>query len=180
MKRFNIGDYVWVAHFNPNQETHIPCTVCYGKRVVTLILGNGDQLELPCDYCGKGWDGPRGWETEYRAVIDPEQVRITSVSITVTDKGEEVQYHATPYSYRQDMVFATRDEALAKSEELAAIWIKDQNTRSEYIKKDTKKTFAWNAGYHMRQVRDYEKKIVHHKERAKLCEERSKKAEGEA
>jgi len=61
---FKIGDVVYFASAGQRQ-VDIPCPVCFGKREVTLILGNGDSVELPCDYCGKGYDGPRGYVLEY-------------------------------------------------------------------------------------------------------------------
>jgi len=56
---YNVGDKVWHAAFKSIQVEK-PCIVCYGEKQVTVILGNGDRVVTPCDYCGKGFDGATG------------------------------------------------------------------------------------------------------------------------
>jgi hypothetical protein len=178
MTQFKIGDTVWVAHFNTSHFERVPCSVCYGKKKVTLILGNGDSVELPCDYCAKGFDAPRGWEEDYQPKSAPEQITIHGIDIKVTSGGEKVTYwrgSSTCHTlYTEDKVFATYEEAFAKGEELKAAWLEEQRTNAFWLKTDKKKNFAWNAGYHMRDVKHLEKQIEYHKEKAVLCKARSK------
>lgn len=180
--KFKIGDFVWVPYFNSNTYVQVPCGVCYGKKVVTLILGNGDSVELPCGYCAKGYDSPTGWEVEYRPKSEPKQIRIAGMKVEVTEKGEIVEYWSGPenchYVYSEDKVFATREEAGAKGEGLMAEWLANQQ-KADYIKHDKKKNFVWNAGYHLRKIKQCEKEIEYHKEKAKLCKKRSNKIKPE-
>lgn len=174
MRIFNIGDVVWIAHYGM-QEFHDPCSVCFGKLSVMVILGNGDLVETPCSYCGLGYDAPRGWTTEYRIEPSAEQVTITGREIR-EGAFTEVMYHGSGgYVYREDVVFKTEDEALVKSEELCAKEIKDRETRTEYIKKDKIKSFAWNAGYHLREAKRLKEQIAYHERMAVLCKEKEKK-----
>ncbi len=48
MPKFKVGDTVWVAkcRYEPVQKL---CPTCFGKKEVTLILGNGDSVILPCN-----------------------------------------------------------------------------------------------------------------------------------
>lgn len=179
MARFKVGDKVWAAHFNHNEQVRVPCYICYGTLKVTLRLGNGEEVELPCDYCGKGnWGNPTGYEIEYKPVSEPEFVLISGMNITVNSKGEQAEYWNGADSchriYSEDKLFESREEAEAKSKELMEEWLNEQRTRAEYIKADVKKTFAWNAGYHLRYAKKLEKDIEDHREKAKLCKERSK------
>jgi len=177
-KRFNVGDLVWVAHFNPNQPIRIPCGVCFGQKKVTLILGNGDHVELPCEYCANGFESPRGYEEEYHPVSESQQIRIDSIHIQCWKDKEVVEYHQGSsgcyYSYPEDKVFGTKEEADIKSKELMEEWLAERQRSSNYIKSEKKKSFAWNAGYHMREVKRLEKQIEIHKEKAKLCRERKR------
>lgn len=178
MARFKIGDKVWVANFNKGEQVQVPCLICYGTKKVTLRLGNMDEVELPCDYCGKGNFGiPTGYEIEYQPVSAPKLITIDGMEIKVTAKGEEVEYWSGAenchYIYHESKVFATEEEAAAKGEEFKQEWLEQERTRAEYIKANVKKNFAWNAGYHRRYVEKLEKDIEYHKERAKLCKERS-------
>jgi hypothetical protein len=182
MPKFKINDKVWVAHFNHHEQIQVPCCVCYGTKKVILRLGNGDEVELPCDYCGKGNFGiPTGYEIEYQPESFPIQIVINGMEVKITSKGEEVEYWSGAenchYIYNESKVFATEEEAKAKSEELKQEWLEQERSRIDYLKADAKKNFAWNAGYHLRYVKRLEKDIEYHKEKAKLCKERSRHSE---
>lgn len=178
MPKYKIGDQVWAAHFNPNQTVHVPCGVCYGKRVVTLILGNGESVKLPCDYCSRGYDAPTGYEIAYQAVSTPELIRIDGVEIKITAKGEEVEYHAGTSGYhrifKEDVLFIDKEEARLLGEQLAQEYVAAKRKSADWLKADKKKNFSWNAGYHLRAITGLEKEILYHKEKAQLCKERSK------
>ena len=171
--KFKIGDSVWVARYLPGTPVKVPCSVCFEKRKVTLILGNDDRVELPCDYCGKGNLGvPTGHETEYQAMSKPELITITGVHTEATYEGEKVEYHQNCYVYHEDKVFATKEEALEKGEELKEAHIEEMKQRKDWLKKDVNKSFAWNAGYHLREAKRNEKDMEYHKKKAVLCKER--------
>ena len=179
MAKFKVGDKVWAAHFNNNEQIKVPCSVCYGTLKVILILGNGDHVDLPCNYCGKGnFDIPTGYEIEYLPMSAPKLVVIDGMNVTVNSKGEQVEYWSGAdnchYIYAEDKLFESKEEAEAKGKELMDEWLKKQRTRAEYIKADVKKNFAYNVGYHLRKAKEYEKSIAYHKDKAKLCKERSK------
>ena len=176
--KFKIGDTAWVARFDSNANIQVPCSICDGHKKVTLILGNGDKVELPCDYCGHGYGPPTGYETEYRPLSKPEAIFICGANINVTSDGEKIEYWVGSESchsvYQDENVFTTYEEALAKGEELKMKWLKDQQTRADLIKAHVRKSFPWNAGYHLREVKRMEKQIAYHKEKAVLCKERGR------
>ena len=167
-KIFNIGDVVWVALCGrrPFEE---PCAVCFGQKRVVVILGNGDAVETPCSHCGLGYDGPRGFVTEYRIEPAAEQRTITGREIR-EGKTTEVNYHsAGGYIHYSDRVFLTEAEALAESVKLCEKEINDRETRSAYIKGDKIKSFAWNVGYHLREAKKLREKIDYHERMAVAC-----------
>ena len=176
MAKFGIGDEVWSAQFSRGIPVRVTCPVCYGKRNVTLILGNGDSVELPCDYCGKGNLGvPTGYDTEYQTINDPEQIIIEGINVEIRGSGEKVEYRAGHRIYYDENLFSTREEAVLRSDELRKEYEESEKKRADYIKADVKKSFAWNAGYHLRNIKQYEKQIEYHKGKAKLCKEKGKK-----
>ena len=61
---YNVGDIVFYAS-NDSREERIPCPVCFGKLQVIVILGNGTEVLVDCGYCGKGYEGPKGYVTKY-------------------------------------------------------------------------------------------------------------------
>lgn len=172
MKKYNVGDAVWVARYQRLPLSKV-CPVCYEKREVVLILGNGDQVTLPCKYCQSGYDPPTGRVTEYEFTTNPERVTITEVRVSQSTEGETVEYLSSNYILYPNVVFDTREEALAKGEELAKEQALLESTRVEYLKKDAKKSFSWNAGYHMREAKRHEKDAEYHREKAALCKARA-------
>jgi len=172
MKKYKVGDKVWWAHCG-NTLVKEPCPVCYGKKQVVLVLGNDDTVTLDCDYCGKGYEGPRGYVMEYRWVAEPELITITEVEISDSlEHGETIKYRTNYYSIKNCDIFDTREEALVRCEVIAKELAEQQSTRAEHIKANVKKTFSWNAGYHMRVVKRAQKDIEYHQAKAVLCKQR--------
>jgi len=175
--RFDVEDEAWWAKTGVSAVTKT-CPVCYGEREVTLILGNGDRVRLPCSYCGTGFDAPRGFVTEHDYVAEPQMVIITGV--TSYDNGEAVEYEYRVGAYvpKGDDLFDNRDDALSRCQEIAERRKRDEEKKVEYIKYDKKKSFAWNAGYHMRCVKKAHKDIEYHERMAVICKAKDKTKEG--
>ncbi len=174
-KIFNIGDSVWIASFELQSEK-IPCPVCFGTLKVTLVLGNGDQVILPCDYCGKGDEGPKGYIEEYRRGPRSESIIITEREISETSEGRRVRYHSYNSRYYEAKdVFETTGEALAESQKRADSMAEEEKNRAEHLKKSVNKSYSWNVGYHLREVKRLKEQIIYHERNAILCKEKDKK-----
>ena len=175
MKRYNVGDQVWWARCGTRQVTKT-CPVCFGKLKVTLILGNDDTVILPCDYCGKGYEGPRGTVEEYEYLAEPEQTAIITVNTHESADGEKLEYHTVGGYYHDDGadLYNTREDAVAICTEIVQRKTLEESTRVESLKKHLNKNYSWNAGYHMRYAARYERDALYHKEKAVLCKARAK------
>ena len=173
MREYQVGDKVWWAKCGREGVT-VPCPVCFGKREVTLILGNDDTVTLPCDYCGKGFRAPTGTVTEYKYIAEPQEVTITAIQTETNAKGSEHRYYFDTFSLDNDVICETEEEAKAKCAEIAEKRRIDAETRAENIKHSQAKSYAWNAGYHMREAKRAEKAIEYHKKMAVICKARSK------
>ena len=173
MKKYNVGDKIWFAHCGHREVTKT-CPICFGKKEVTLILGNGDTVITQCDYCGKGWEFSTGYIKEYEYVAEPEQFSITHIRSECSSEGEKHKYHSYHYHFKDDVIFDTREEALIKCNEIVAQKEKDETTRAEYLKKNKYKSFSWNAGYHLREAKRNREEAERHEKLAKICKERSK------
>ena len=172
--KFKVGDTVWWARCRW-EPVKIPCDTCFGKLEVTLILGNGDKVVLPCDACGKGYIGPRGYMDQYKYVIDPELVTITGMEVQINGEKEEVRYRSGSLCYDEKDLFASKDDAALAGVEKKRLLGIEQETKSENIKQDVHKTFSWNAAYHLREVKTAKERIAYHEKKARLCKERVKK-----
>jgi hypothetical protein len=175
---YRVGDRVWMHHAE-TREVKLTCPVCAGNRIVTLILGSGESVELPCDYCGKGFEGPRGVVTEWEYSRGAEQLTIHEVRSIMTEKGEEVEYRLTDNRVGRDgEMFASRREAEVDCERVCTEIALAERTRAEYIKKDQARSYSWNAGYHMREAKRSEKQAEYHRSKFALCKAKCKESNG--
>jgi len=172
MDKFKIGDDAWSDHYG-RKEITVPCPVCYGKKTVILILGNGDQIETPCDYCGKGWQGPRGFITEYQYVAEAKSVHITRIEQGITAGGVDIIYQDGSHIFHR--LFSTREDAIKAAELRRSEIERDEATRAEYIKAKVHKDFSWNVGYHLREAKRCRENADRHERMAKLCKDRVEK-----
>jgi hypothetical protein len=175
MQEFQVGDIVWVARLSQEQK-QVVCPVCFSKKTVILILGDDSQVTLDCNYCSKGYEGPKGYVTEYIHEENPTLCTITSKEVRTDLEGTHITYHSGAYYFEDvgELLFVTKEEAQLRCNELLAAKKLEESTRAEYMKHDIHKSYTWNAGYHMRQVRDHEKQAEYHRGKALLCKAHTK------
>lgn len=172
MKEFNVGDVIYHASY---ERTAIkePCPICFGKLNVVLILGDNSRVELPCDYCNRGLFNPHGYIDTIVMLDKVTQYTITkklkSEMLFITDK---VEYFSDNIFLAVDRIFDNKKDAEICCNEIIRLATAEEQQRIEYVKSNIKKTFSWNAGYHLREIKKLEKDIEQHKLKAKLCTER--------
>lgn len=166
---FKVGDRVWVARYG-STETRVPCPVCFGTKAVTLILGNGEQMRLECDYCAKGYGLPQGTIAGVEYAPRAEERVIDRVSVSATD----VEYQSDCTIFRAPDVFATEAEALARAAVIAVQAEAERNARLEAAKEHAMKSYSWNAGYHMREAKELRERAERHERKAALCKAKAK------
>ena len=165
---YNVGDKVWWAKCG-NRDVKKPCPICFGKKQVTLILGNDDTVILPCNYCMIGYEGPFGYIEETKYIAKPKYISITGVNIEKTSDGDKIEYRYGSYILYENRVFDNKEDALICCEGIKKQVEAEQRTRTEHIKADKKKSYSWNAGYHFSEVKRYEEKAAYHRDMAKIC-----------
>lgn len=165
-EEFNIGDSVWLAQCGQT-DVQKECPVCFGKLKVRLELGNGDMVTLPCGYCSCGYSEPRGVVGEYERVDAVKPAIVTGKEVREFDGKREIRYtFSNGYCHDVENVCATKEEAEARCAVLIAEYDKDQKNRMEFLKDEAKKTFAWNAGYHMRGAARAKRDLEYHTAKA--------------
>jgi hypothetical protein len=166
---FNIGDTYYLAHHNPIQRS-VPCPTCYGNKVVTLILGNGEEVMVQCECCGKGYEGPRGYIMEY--VYEPYASQFTIAGVHSMYSGEWTLKSTGEETANLTQLYKTKEEALAVAQVLMQQII-DQNYRSQTAStKHQRENLAWSVRYHEQCIKDALKKIEWH--RTKVSERKAK------
>lgn len=178
MPKFKIGDEVFVAGFE-NTETSIQCPDCFGKTKLTVILGDESKISIDCSACERGYLGPRGTIPQYiykpvahARVIDG--IRDEPNRFPSDEDERKVEYtFAGGYYSEEAKVFATEEEAIQHSELLRKAHEDSENKRFLTKVKDGK-SWAWNASYHRRCIRDIEKNLEWHQKKLGLALSKAK------
>lgn len=153
-RQFSIGDTVFIARVN-STEKWIACPDCFGKRYLTVILGDESQVTIDCACCARGYEPSKGIVLSYY-YNSPQAEEVVVCDIELREG--KIRYN---WSDEED-VFATEEEALARSVAKAADLEIEEQRRIHKKEKDTR-TWSWNATYHRQQIRHAEKELAYHK-----------------
>lgn len=161
MTKFKIGDMVWFARADKN-GVQIECPDCAGTRRIRLILANDEQVSIDCGGCMLGYKGCSGTVTEYKFKADVRQGIIGGVEET----REKITYRIDQaegcyYSFDSNDLFENREDAIKRCQELIDKEIESEKERLLRKEKDTR-SWAWNASYHRKRIKEAEKEIVYH------------------
>ena len=166
--------YVAVAQ---SEERWRPCPTCAGKKRVTLILGSGEHVELGCDYCGKGYEGPQGREMFYEFTPRVELRTVSGFEMVDGNLsyraphllGGHWRYDATDCYDTEEEAHETLATLIAERE------IEEHARLSRKVKAD--KSYAWHAGYHLREAKKARESAERHEKSATLMKARARTPE---
>ncbi len=168
--KFNIGDSVFKARYE-RVETYVTCPDCLGSKTVRVILGDGTELTIACGGCDPGGYMPstgRIKQYAYGTIATPYTV--TGVKVT----ADAVEYdlnnfgQGSYYMAKEEQLFATSEEAFTWGETEKIAHEAEENKRLMAKTKDTK-SWAWNATYHRKCIKDAEKAIAYHRTKVQIC-----------
>lgn len=171
--KLNIGDTAWVARAAP-VETWVICPDCCGQKALTIIFGDGTQASIECENCKRGYEPPRGVVVlhEYKPVVEPNT--ITGMDQRQEGANMKVQYWSGCSGFDGENAFATIEEAQARANELMAIRAKEEKEAFEKGKYNRDKTWAWNASYHRKCLKEAQRNIEYHTAKLNVAKAKSK------
>lgn len=158
---FTIGQQFWAPVTYPEKIT-LPCPVCFGSLVVTVVLGNDERIGVPCEACGKGFGGPQGTIEEYEHAPGAKPFVIAAVK-SLWDHRWTVESE-DGQSRNFDELCATEAEALAVSVKRMAEQ-HERNMQSRQHRRKNTKEATWSIRYHREQIKDLERQIAWHQSR---------------
>ena len=172
---YKIGETVWVGQWESRKE-RVPCPICFGTKVVTLILGDGTAVELDCKYCDNGFMGPQGHVVESHYVAgEVTQKVITGVDVRTNEDGIDVTYWFGGNGKNGNFVSKDKDIALAKATTSAEEQNEKQRTMKDGQKKNDRKSYSWNAGYYLREAAKSRAAATRYEEQARIMESKVRK-----
>ncbi len=169
---FQIGDDVWWARYDSSPST-VTCPDCAGKGHITCIMGGGTEVTVDCQRCQQGFEPfSRGTLTVY----DRKPLVMLTYIIGVEMTEKETKYRV-PESYIVDeaSLFTDKQSAEQYAETLAVAATEAEMAKIQQKEKDTR-SWAWNATYHRRCIRDAQRQIEYHTRKLNVAQERAKTA----
>lgn len=172
---FKIGDKVWYARAG-RYETQILCPDCEGSRRVRVIFANNEETSIDCGGCSRGYEGSSGTITEYKFKADVHQTTIDGVDQyrnKTTYKVNGNEYMNCYYSFDEKDIFGTEEEAVKRCQELIKEEVDIERDRLLRKEKDSK-TWAWNASYHRKNIKNAERDLAYHRAKLAIADARKK------
>lgn len=157
---FEFGQIVYVATVWAYKPTRVLCPVCFGKRFVTVILGDGEQQPVECEFCNVGYQGPSGTVTRHAPDSTIEERAVTGLVMDGDEWIVTLDGHAHRQSER--CVFATREQAEERRAFLQAEAEINAQRNFEAQFADKKKGLTRSAGYHREQIKELRRKLEWH------------------
>ena len=160
--KFKIGDTVYWVEASANYGKEIPCPMCFGKRFVTIILGDDSQQKIECGFCQHGCDRASGiaktWEPH---------AYISSGKITGFSQKDGPRYEIDyKNKFEHELFDNEKDAELVRECKYQEVKEQAEKWFTENFHNCSKKQI-WSAGYHKSCIEREERTIEWHK--ARLC-----------
>ena len=115
--KFNIGDRVWVID-QCRRMIETKCPICNGDSYVNI---NGTNFKCPSGDCYKGyvhhWEDKK-WRIYLDSIVGNIKVEVLSNSIAKVEYMIEATGIGTGNVWKENLLFATKEEAQARCDEL--------------------------------------------------------------
>jgi hypothetical protein len=138
------------------------CPDCGGTGRLRVTFHDETQVSIACQNCAVGYDPPTGRVTIHRS----EGFARTAVVSGFENAHGKFRWHVDSAGgcYRiidDEDAFESEAPALAKARMRAAEYQHTERKRIAHKEKDTR-SWAWNASYHRRCIKEAQKQIEYH------------------
>jgi hypothetical protein len=173
--RFHVGQLVWRASFDCTNDS-IECPDCGGTGRIRCLLHDDTLVSVECAGCRVGYDPPTGRVRTYRRT---GQARATTISGYEVHESKVTWRTTDSYLVDDENLFATEQEAQTRAAILAAEHDEEELRRIARKEKDTR-SWAWNAHYHRKCIKDAEKQIEYHTKKLNVASLKAKEDKAHA
>ena len=157
---FEIGAEYWLPTTSPRQTTE-PCPVCAGAKEVLVLargINAGQSFAVDCDACGRGYEGPRGYVTEYH--YDPHAELFIIAGVVRLDDDDWTVEDAAKRQARFKTLRATEDEALAVSK-ASYLAQEERNADRRRHRRNGVNKATWTVRYHTDAIKKLERELAY-------------------
>lgn len=166
--KFNIGDTMFRACAG-QRESRITCPDCYGKKYLTVILGNGENVTVDCECYRPGYGQYAGTVSSCDFATEVFEETVNSIS------AAPAEYNHHP----ENECFKTREEAEIKAAQLLKEYQEGEKNRLLFLKENASRSWAWNASYHRRELKRAQRQVEHHTTKLDVAKSHMKEEKNE-
>lgn len=161
--RFKIGDTAWLATWD-SREDYVCCPDCGGTGRIRVTFHDDSEASIGCGNCS---DPPTGRVSVYTRLPRAERVHINGMELGPSGLRWRLGHSDNCYRIIEDAsLFDDETSCLAYATGKCAKL--DEKDRQKVLTKEKyDRSWAWNASYHRKQIKDAERNIAYHK--AKLA-----------
>lgn len=160
MTKYNIGDKVWLASVNYTDKW-ITCPDCFGRKFLTVIMGDDSRVTIDCAGCSRGYEPSRGVIHTYAHLPKVSEMIITGMISEIKNGAEHTEYRSDCYCLDEENLFNSKVEAELHASVLAKKQGDGEFEKLQRKERDTR-TWSWNAHYHRDLIRRAKKDIGYH------------------
>jgi hypothetical protein len=173
MSKYNIGDKAWFAG-RESVEKSVICPDCFGKKYLTVILGDNSQVTIDCVACvQRGFEPPKGYVTYYGYKIDVSQVTINKVEISPNKTEYRFEQDKHCYIVYETDLFDTKEEAEERAKKLCKEY-EEEELEKIHRKHNNNRSWGWNVHYYRRIIRQANKDIEYYTPRLDAAQKYAK------
>lgn len=170
---YNIGDTAYWVESSTHYNKKVPCPMCFGKRFVTLILGDESQTQIECGFCSHGIDRPSGLANSW----EPSAI-IHAGTITGISTRDGTRYEIGGRNLFAHELYTNEADAKLVQE----VKLKEVQEQAEHCFRESfvnaKKKQIWSAGYHRSCIKSAERNIEWHRLRLNMIKDKPKEESG--
>jgi|SRR5688572_8471263 len=156
---FQFGQQVYLVEGSAYGQKYEPCSICFGKLFVTLVLGNGEQQAIECEACEHGYGGPTG-----RMVVRDTWSKVISATVTgLSFDGQKWQVECD--HNRSEHIFTNAEDAEAYRAALHAELEQQAERWREEALTAKKRHLTRSAQYHRGKIKEAKSTIAWHESR---------------
>lgn len=155
--KYQIGQEVWFATWAPT-KTYVECPDCAGTGRIRVLMADDTMVSIECAGCSRGYEPPTGYIQVYNR--QPRAKHTTVIGVEIRDGKTEWRTTET-YCADDGDLFDNEADALERAQEKAAQHDREERERIAQKEKPTR-TWAWNAHYHRREIKEAQRRIEYH------------------
>lgn len=169
--RYEIGQVVWIAAFEP-RETSVECPDCGGTGRLRVMFADDSIVSVECAACGPGYNPPTG---RIRVFDRHPVANCTTITGVAINAGKTEWRTAQSYIVKDENLFDNEADCLARAKELAAEHDRKERDRVNHKHRDGKSS-GWNAIYHRREIKRAQEQIEYHTKKLAVANLKAKEA----